>query len=293
MVSPTVKPKNLLLDENEDLKVSDFGLSVLPDQRKSDEMLVTPCSTPTYVAPEVETKTTDSVRVKLVRSRIFVAEMDRRSNCTGCSRNILFNKYKIGKLLGVHGKNLNINDNVAIKVIKKEKLQKDKLVKQIKCEVSIMRLVRHPHIYFNGVDVGGSGNVSNIEDGNSSSNHSRELVGVKPACPSYNAFEIISFLSHEFDLSNMFETRKRSSAMFISKHSTLSVMAKLEAGDGEDAVHGENAGSDEREEGEVGMIVEVFEVPPSRDTKLHIKGQVSPPRGIELHTEGQELHPRS
>ena len=48
-----LKPENLLLDENEDLKVSDFGLSALPDQRRSDGMLLTPCGTPAYVAPEV------------------------------------------------------------------------------------------------------------------------------------------------------------------------------------------------------------------------------------------------
>ena len=40
-----LKPENLLLDENEDLKVSDFGLSALPEQRRSDGMLVTPCET--------------------------------------------------------------------------------------------------------------------------------------------------------------------------------------------------------------------------------------------------------
>ncbi|KAG2391282.1 uncharacterized protein HKW66_Vig0129570 [Vigna angularis] len=79
-----------------------------------------------------------------------------------------------------------------------------------------MRLVRHPHIDFNGDNVGGSVNVSGSEDGNSSNNHSGELLGAKPAHPSYN------------DLSNLFETRKRSSLMFISKHLT-SMMAKLEA----------------------------------------------------------------
>ncbi|TKY61619.1 CBL-interacting serine/threonine-protein kinase 25 [Spatholobus suberectus] len=44
-----LKPENLLLNENEDLKVSDFVLSALPDQRRSDEMLLTL----TYMESEV------------------------------------------------------------------------------------------------------------------------------------------------------------------------------------------------------------------------------------------------
>ncbi|KAI5414226.1 hypothetical protein KIW84_058386 [Lathyrus oleraceus] len=46
--------------------------------------------------------------------------------------------------------------------------------------------------------------------------------------PSYNAFEIISSLSNGFDLRNLFETRKRSPSMFISKLSASAVVGKLE-----------------------------------------------------------------
>ncbi|CAA0830584.1 CBL-interacting serine/threonine-protein kinase 10 [Striga hermonthica] len=48
-----LKPENLLLDENGDLKVSDFGLSALPESRRQDGLLHTMCGTPAYVAPEV------------------------------------------------------------------------------------------------------------------------------------------------------------------------------------------------------------------------------------------------
>ncbi|KAE7995857.1 hypothetical protein FH972_000622 [Carpinus fangiana] len=48
-----IKPENLLLDENGDLKVSDFGLSALWDSRQQDGLLHTTCGTPAYVAPEV------------------------------------------------------------------------------------------------------------------------------------------------------------------------------------------------------------------------------------------------
>jgi serine/threonine protein kinase len=49
-----LKPENLLLDANDCMKISDFGLSALTDdgggQKKT---LMTTCGTPNYVAPEV------------------------------------------------------------------------------------------------------------------------------------------------------------------------------------------------------------------------------------------------
>ncbi|KAL5575217.1 hypothetical protein UlMin_016916 [Ulmus minor] len=51
-----LKPENLLLDENGNLKVSDFGLSALWDSRRQDGLLHTTCGTPAYVAPEVINK---------------------------------------------------------------------------------------------------------------------------------------------------------------------------------------------------------------------------------------------
>ncbi|XP_058072994.1 uncharacterized protein LOC131221714 [Magnolia sinica] len=48
-----LKPENLLLDSSGVLKVSDFGLSALPQQVREDGLLHTTCGTPNYVAPEV------------------------------------------------------------------------------------------------------------------------------------------------------------------------------------------------------------------------------------------------
>ncbi|XP_042395353.1 CBL-interacting protein kinase 19-like isoform X2 [Zingiber officinale] len=48
-----LKPENLLLDDNGDLKVSDFGLSAVAEQMHVDGLLHTFCGTPAYVAPEV------------------------------------------------------------------------------------------------------------------------------------------------------------------------------------------------------------------------------------------------
>ncbi|XP_007017059.2 PREDICTED: CBL-interacting serine/threonine-protein kinase 11 [Theobroma cacao] len=51
-----LKPENLLVDENGNLKVSDFGLSAVTDQIRPDGLLHTLCGTPAYVAPEILTK---------------------------------------------------------------------------------------------------------------------------------------------------------------------------------------------------------------------------------------------
>lgn len=47
-----IKPQNLLLDKDGNLKVSDFGLSALPEQLENG-LLHTACGTPAYTAPEV------------------------------------------------------------------------------------------------------------------------------------------------------------------------------------------------------------------------------------------------
>ncbi|XP_061339028.1 CBL-interacting serine/threonine-protein kinase 4-like [Gastrolobium bilobum] len=47
-----LKPQNLLLDADGNLKVSDFGLSALPEHHQ-DGLLHTACGTPAYTAPEI------------------------------------------------------------------------------------------------------------------------------------------------------------------------------------------------------------------------------------------------
>ncbi|KAM3306694.1 CBL-interacting protein kinase 5-like isoform X1 [Capsicum chacoense] len=66
---------------------------------------------------------------------------------------ILMHKYEIGKLLGqgtfskvYYARNLKTSQNVAVKVIDKEKVMKVGLIDQIKREISVMRLIRHPNV---------------------------------------------------------------------------------------------------------------------------------------------------
>ncbi|XP_068664241.1 CBL-interacting protein kinase 1-like [Aristolochia californica] len=48
-----LKPENVLLDAQGNLKMSDFGLSALPQHFRDDGLLHTTCGSPNYVAPEV------------------------------------------------------------------------------------------------------------------------------------------------------------------------------------------------------------------------------------------------
>lgn len=66
---------------------------------------------------------------------------------------LLMGKYELGRLLGqgtfakvYHARNINSGQSVAVKVIDKEKVMRIGLINQIKREISVMRLVRHPNI---------------------------------------------------------------------------------------------------------------------------------------------------
>ncbi|XXG78933.1 hypothetical protein AAC387_Pa09g0107 [Persea americana] len=48
-----LKPENVLVDAKGNIKISDFGLSALPEHFRDDGLLHTTCGSPHYVAPEV------------------------------------------------------------------------------------------------------------------------------------------------------------------------------------------------------------------------------------------------
>ncbi|CAM0958224.1 unnamed protein product [Alopecurus aequalis] len=49
-----LKPENVLVDRKGNIKISDFGLSALPQHLGSDGLLHTTCGSPNYIAPEVK-----------------------------------------------------------------------------------------------------------------------------------------------------------------------------------------------------------------------------------------------
>ncbi|CAG7873176.1 unnamed protein product [Brassica rapa] len=184
---PDLKPENLLLDENDDLKISDFGLSALSE-----------C--PNWFPPEV----------KKLLSRI----LDPNPN----------SRIKIDKIMG---------NSCFQKGFKKIEAPKSLDSHQIES------LMSNVHTAF----------------------------PVQPMC--YNAFDLISSLSHGFDLSGLFEKEKRSESMFTTKKEPKEIVSKFE----EIATSSErfdlkkiNVGvikmEDRREgrKGQVAIEVEIFEV---------------------------------
>lgn len=68
-------------------------------------------------------------------------------------KKMLFGKYETGKVLGKGtfakvycATNTATGERVAVKVIKKEEVKTEAMMEQIKREISVMRLVRHPNI---------------------------------------------------------------------------------------------------------------------------------------------------
>ncbi|XP_027339988.1 CBL-interacting serine/threonine-protein kinase 5-like isoform X1 [Abrus precatorius] len=273
-----LKPENLLLDENEDLKVSDFGLSALPEQRRSDGMLLTPCGTPAYVAPEVlKKKGYDGSKADIWSCGVILfALLSGYLPFQGENVMRIYSKsfkadYALPDWISPGAKSL-ISNLLVVNPEKRYSIAD--IMKDPWFQIGFMRPIAfsmketavEDNIDFNG-DVDDDGNSSGNGNGNENSG---ETAGTKPARPSYNAFEIISSLSHGFDLRNLFETRKRSPSMFISKFSASAVLAKLEAvakklnfrvtGKKEFMVRMQ--GATEGRKGKLAMTVEVFEVAP-------------------------------
>ncbi|XP_020232235.1 CBL-interacting serine/threonine-protein kinase 5 [Cajanus cajan] len=227
-----LKPENLLLDENEDLKVTDFGLSALPDQRRSDGMLVTPCGTPAYVAPEVlKKKGYDGSKADIWSCGVILfALLAGYLPFQGENVMRIYSKsfkadYAFPDWISPEARNLISN---LLVVDPQKRYSIPDIMKDPWFQYGFMR-----PIAFSMKESAVEGNMDFSGNSSDSSNEEEEgegeWVGASPARPSYNAFEIISSLSNGFDLRNLFETRKRSPSMFISKHSASALMPKLEA----------------------------------------------------------------
>ncbi|XP_061373095.1 CBL-interacting serine/threonine-protein kinase 5-like [Gastrolobium bilobum] len=267
-----LKPENLLLDENEDLKVSDFGLSALPDQRRSDGMLVTPCGTPAYVAPEVLKKIGyDGSKADIWSCGVILYALlsgylpFQGENVMRIYRKSFKADYAFPDWISTGAKNL-ISKLLVVDPEKRYSIPD--IMKDPWFQIGFMR-----PIAFSMKETAVEDNIDFNEDDdnhNNSLNILDELVGENPVRPSYNAFEIISSLSHGFDLRNLFETRKRSPSMFISKFSGSAVLAKLETVakklnfriTGKKDFTVRMQGAKEGRKGKLAMTVEVFEVAP-------------------------------
>ncbi|KAL2338211.1 hypothetical protein Fmac_012657 [Flemingia macrophylla] len=260
-----LKPENLLLDHNHDLKVSDFGLSALPDQRRADGLLLTPCGTPAYVAPEVlKKKGYDGSKADIWSCGVILYALlagylpFQGENVMRIYRKAFRGDYAFPEWISPQAKTLISNLLVADPA---RRYSVPDIMNDPWFQVSFTR-----PIAFSIKEDALADPIHLLPDHDHDHDHD-----TKPARPSYNAFEIISSLSHGFDLRSLFETSKRSPSVFLCKFSASAVLGKLEAvatkinfrvtGKKDFALRMQ--GAEEGRKGKLAMTVEVFEVAPA------------------------------
>ncbi|XP_045821098.1 CBL-interacting serine/threonine-protein kinase 12-like [Trifolium pratense] len=251
-----LKPENLLLDENGNLKVSDFGLSAVSDEIKQDGLFHTFCGTPAYVAPEVlSRKGYDGAKVDIWSCGVVLFVLMAGYLPFHDPNNVMVMYKKIYKgdfrcprwfspeLVNLLTRLLDIKPHTRISIPEIMENRWFKIgFKSIKfyveddvvCNVDSLEL-----------DDGGGGDgdnkVVNFDDHRDEvlesvsesewdpevlsrrNNRARSLM---PRPASLNAFDIISF-SQGFDLSGLFE-EKGDEARFVSSASVPKILSKLE-----------------------------------------------------------------
>lgn len=267
-----LKPENLLLDENGDLKVSDFGLSAVSDQIKQDGLFHTFCGTPAYVAPEVlGRKGYDAAKVDVWSCGVILFVLMagylpfQDQNIMVMYKKIYRGEFRVPRwfspeLTRLLTRLLDINPmtRITIPEIMEFKWFK-KGFKNVKFYIENDRFCS---IEQDDVEKSYSDTECEIEA------HKQERVLGLPRISSLNAFDIISF-SRGFDLSGLFEetgeeTRIISSAPIPKIISKLEEIAKVVSF----AVRKKDCkvsleGTREGVKGPLAISAEVFELTPS------------------------------
>eukprot|EP00250_Pteridium_aquilinum_P014002 c21712_g6_i1 orf=103-1329(+) len=223
-----LKPENLLLDSCGNLKISDFGLSALPQQFREDGLLHTTCGTPNYVAPEV-----------IVDRGYNGAKADLWS--CGVILFVLMAGY------------LPFNDPNLITMYKKiykaefsfpswfspeaKRLITRILTPNPKHRINVSQILQDPwfkkgykpekHAFFQKVKLEDVDAVFNDESSDHLVTEQRELKIPRPTC--LNAFELIS-LNKGLNLSSLFEKKEemKLETRFASKCPAPEIISKME-----------------------------------------------------------------
>ena len=253
-----LKPENLLLDDNEDLKVSDFGLSALPEQLWNDGLLHTQCGTPAYVAPEVlRKKGYDGAKADIWSCGVILFVLlsgylpFQAENVMKMYRKVFKAEYEFPPWFSTDAKQLI------------SKL----LVSDPEKRISIPEIMQNPWF-----QKGFSKPIAfSIQEPVGENNFEEMELATKSSSPPFcNAFEFISSMSSGFDLSSLFEKKRKSGSMFTSKCSAAAIVGKLEAVAkslnfivmGVKEFRVKMQGTTEGRKGKLTVAAEVFEVAP-------------------------------
>lgn len=206
-----VKPQNLLLDHKGNLKVSDFGLSALPEQLR-DGLLHTACGTPAFTAPEVicrrgyEGSKADAWSCGVILYMLLCGHMPFNDNN-------LVTMYK-----KIHKRDYQFPEWISkpVKHIIHQLLDPNPDTRMS------LQVLAGTSWFKKSLPLKSHNSFSDIE----------HLLASEKDCsdfdvgPSLNAFDIIS-LSSGLDLSGLFEIDSRNERRFVSNASMEVIMGKL------------------------------------------------------------------
>ncbi|KAJ6934293.1 hypothetical protein NC651_009358 [Populus alba x Populus x berolinensis] len=255
----SLKSSNMI----EDFKVSDFGFSALPEQKWNDGLLHTRCGTPAYVAPEVLRKKgydgakADTWSCGVILFVLLSGHLPfRNENAMKMYVKILKAEYEFPPWISKDAKRLISN----LLVVDPEKRI---TIPEIRANSWFQKGLAQSTVSPNDLE--------DTENGVRSEDQEEfpGKTGSKHSPPFYNAFELISSMSSGFDLSSLFETKRRRGSMFTSKCpasmilSTLKSVAKklnfrVAGSDTEFKV--KLLGKEEGRKGKLAVTAEVFEL---------------------------------
>ncbi|XP_054796544.1 CBL-interacting serine/threonine-protein kinase 5-like [Prosopis cineraria] len=210
-----LKPENLLLDDN--LKVSDFGLSALPEHLRYDGLLHTQCGTPAYVAPEVlRKKGYDGSKADIWSCGVILYTLlagflpFRHENVMTMYTKIFKAEFQFPPWFSAESRGL-------ISKI---------LVPDPESRITIPAIMRVPW-FQKGFSIPSAFHSAELTSNRAVEEDSRTKL--LPSSPEFfNAFEFISSMSSGFDLSGLFENKRKTGSMFTSKFSAAAIMLKME-----------------------------------------------------------------
>ncbi|KAK0579975.1 hypothetical protein LWI29_034352 [Acer saccharum] len=226
-----LKPENLLLDENGDLKVSDFGLSAVSDQIRQDGLFHTFCGTPAYVAPEVLTrKGYDAAKVDIWSCGVILFVLMaghlpfNDHNIMSMYKKIYRGEFRCPRwfspeLVRLLSRLLDTNPETRITIPEIMEFRWFKKgFKHVKFYIEDDKVC-------NVVDVDQTDDMGSLSESELETVTRRKFASL-PRPASLNAFDIISF-SPGFDLSGLFEEGGEGSR-FVSGAPVSKIISKLE-----------------------------------------------------------------
>ncbi|XP_057949037.1 CBL-interacting protein kinase 5 [Malania oleifera] len=271
-----LKPENLLLDENGNLKISDFGLSALWESRRQDGLLHTTCGTPAYVAPEVINKKgydgakADTWSCGVVLFVLLAGYLPFNDpNLMEMYRKISRGEFKCPQWFHPEARKLLlriVDPNPSTRITVAKLMQNPWFKKGLKSVE--FRKTGDERASVNDVQAAFESLEGNTEDRSAEATTSSSN-NMKPTC--LNAFDIIS-LSPGFDLSGLFEkdmdqrpesrfTTTKPASTIVSKLEEIAEMErfKVKKKDGTVKLQGNKEGR----KGQLTIAAEIFEVTPA------------------------------